>query len=43
MRMSERAVLKLLVFIFLGFLGLAFYSSLEGKEVSLAIAVFFVN
>jgi copper chaperone CopZ len=43
MRIRKNALLTLLVFIILGFLGLAFYSSLEGKEDSLSKAVFFVS
>ena len=43
MRLRKNAVINLLVLIFLGFLGLAFYSPLEGKEASLSKAVFFVS
>ena len=40
---KKNTMLILGVFIFLGFLGLAFYSSLEGKEDSFSKAVFFVS
>lgn len=43
MLIRKNTVLILGVFIFLSFLGLAFFSSLEGKEVSLSKAVFFVG